>query len=344
MRKPVLLASFLLLLSSLQAQDIHFTMFNMSPLTINPAYTGAYYGTARIGGIYRDQWASFIDNQYTTPSFFVDAPLIRGLRDQDWIGVGGMIVNDQAGAGELQTNATLFSAAYHAGLGKEGSTTLTLGVQGGSVGRQLNLSATDLRFADEIETSLGGGGLGFGNSTDRESNDEATYFDINVGLLLKTELADGQELELGISGLHITQPEYNFLSGASDGDGNQRPLTLAAHGRYYQQLNDLVSIEPMFSFRNTRGESEIQLQALAGYQFNDEIKIMAGPGYRFGDSGQLIGGVQYNDLRVGLAYDINTSALNEVSNYRGGFEIAAMYVIKIFKDPEVAPAILCPQL
>ena len=40
------------------AQDIHWTMYDMSPLTLNPANTGAYEGTFRIGGIYRDQYNS----------------------------------------------------------------------------------------------------------------------------------------------------------------------------------------------------------------------------------------------------------------------------------------------
>jgi hypothetical protein len=54
-------------------------------------------------------------------------------------------------------------------------------------------------------------------------------------------------------------------------------------------------------------------------------------------------GAQYKNLRVGLAYDINVSDLNQVSNYRGGFELAANYIIKIYKPAIVKPKVLCPR-
>ena len=43
----------LLAVATTMAQDIHFTQFTMSPLTLNPGLTGKFEGTVRIGGIYR---------------------------------------------------------------------------------------------------------------------------------------------------------------------------------------------------------------------------------------------------------------------------------------------------
>lgn len=60
--------AFFLCAQTLCGQDIHFTMYNMSPMTLNPAMAGKFEGTFRIGGIYRDQWASVIANQFRTPS------------------------------------------------------------------------------------------------------------------------------------------------------------------------------------------------------------------------------------------------------------------------------------
>ena len=54
-------------------------------------------------------------------------------------------------------------------------------------------------------------------------------------------------------------------------------------------------------------------------------------------------GIDVEDLRVALAYDINTSSLNNVTSSVGGFELAASYIIKVFKKPNVPPAILCPE-
>ncbi|MEL6925345.1 MAG: type IX secretion system membrane protein PorP/SprF, partial [Bacteroidota bacterium] len=58
--------SFIVLLVSVasfaQAQNPinHFSLFDFTPLTLNPAQTGAYEGSVRIGGLYRDQWRSFL--------------------------------------------------------------------------------------------------------------------------------------------------------------------------------------------------------------------------------------------------------------------------------------------
>ena len=87
------------------------------------------------------------------------------------------------------------------------------------------------------------------------------------------------------------------------------------------------------------------MQALGGYLFDPvkDITINFGLGYRLGDAIQTLVGAKYKNLRVGLAYDINTSDLNSASNYRGGFEIAANYIVKIYKNPVTKTKILCPR-
>ena len=102
-----------------KAQDIHFTTWDMSPLTVNPAFAGSYLGSFRIGGIYRDQWRGGFEGGaglFTTPSAYIDAPIIRGFRKNDWVGVGVMFFSDQAGTFDLGYSATRLGAAYHLSL------------------------------------------------------------------------------------------------------------------------------------------------------------------------------------------------------------------------------------
>lgn len=347
LRKFTLFFCFLTAVGTTGAQDLHFTQYNMSPLTLNPAFMGAFEGTARISGIYRDQWASVLQNQFSSPSVGIDAPLLRGFRENDWVGVGGILTSDNVGEGDLQVGENLLGIAYHFALDKEGANMLTLGVQGGNVTRQLDPTANGLIFADELPEDVGGGGLGLGKGGDRSVNDQVSYLDFNVGLMLRSRLEGGDMVEAGLAFNHITQPEYSFVSrsGGGNNEGQDRPMTIVAHARYDRSLTEKWSIEPSFMFQTTAGATEVQLQALAGYQLNPEFRLHAGPGYRFGDSGQVLLGVTYNeDLRVGLAYDLNLSSVSDISNYRGGFELAATYIMKIFKEPDVKPAILCPRL
>ncbi len=315
-------------LGTLNAQDIHYTLYNMSPLTLNPALTGAYQGTARAGGIYRSQWSSFLaSNLYATPSFYVDAPIIRGFRKNDWVGVGMVAFNDVSGSPKLRTTAQLFSASYHLGLGKAGKTVLTLGLQGGGVTRFIG----DQYITEE---SLKGGG------PDADIKEETKkYVDINAGLMLRSAIDDASGFELGLAFSHVNQPKYSFGGG-----DEKKPMKIAAHGKYENQLTDKFSIAPTFLFQTTGGANEIALQGWGGYQFTPDYKFNFGAGYRFGADVQALLGLDVKDnLRVAASYDINTSELNTVSKGGGGFEVAAWYIFKIYKKPNVKPAILCPQ-
>lgn len=355
MKQFRLLFVFLLAISfgTLQAQDIHYSLFHMSPLTLNPAQTGAFSGTVRIGGIYRDQWASFLSNQFTTPSFYADAPIIRGFRPRDWVGVGFMVYSDQAGTGKLRTNASMLSASYHLALNKKGSSILTLGLQGGNVSRRFNIDDLDLRFEDEFREDIGGGGASPGSGMDRGSNQEklnASFLDFNGGLMLRSELDDNMNLELGAAFGHVASPKYGLLSNNADTTGTssnndkaKRPFRTTAHGRLKIGLTDLWSVTPGFLWQNTGGANEVAIQSWVGRKVNEDFTLNAGLAYRFSDAGEVLLGADYKGLRVALSYDVNVSSLNEVSNYQGGFELSAYYIIKIFQSPNVKPAILCPR-
>ncbi|MEL7124499.1 MAG: PorP/SprF family type IX secretion system membrane protein [Bacteroidota bacterium] len=354
----LLLFCFLMMLSfgGIKAQDIHFTMFDMSPLSLNPAYAGAYKGTARIGGIYRDQWASFLRNQFTTTTFFVDAPIIRGFRKEDWVGVGMVTINDQAGSSRLRTSANFLTASYHLALDKARKNVLTLGIQGGSMSRRLDDLSLD--FGSEYDPNYRDpdgtiGGFNRGVATpgsafqpEQAISREPSSLTINAGLLLRMKLEDGQEADIGVAVGNVNQPELNFLGAAGGGSNNNddgRPMRITVNGRYRTMLTEKVSLTPSVLFQTQKGTNEIAAQALAGYQIKENIELLAGPSFRLGDAFALMAGAQYDDLRVGLAYDFNISSLNQASNTLGGFELAAYYVIKLYKKPNVKPALLCPE-
>src|SRR5687767_12885245 len=54
------------------AQDIHFSQYYASPLSLNPAYTGDYKGDWRLMNSYRHQWRSTFNTPYTTNAFGYD--------------------------------------------------------------------------------------------------------------------------------------------------------------------------------------------------------------------------------------------------------------------------------
>ena len=367
--RPITLsfAFFLVLVTTgLRGQDVHFTLHDYNPLWLNPAQTGAFSGTVRVGGIYRGQWYTL--DGFRTPSAYVDAPIIRGLRKQDWIGVGANLINDRAGAGgdlPLVSNYFGFSAAYHLALDEDRRNVFTLGAQYGSTSISLDLENPNLVQQLTIDQGLGGGGLGQGElqpDGQNQNGDGESYTDINAGVMFRSLLdeAKGNRLEVGLSMLHLNTPDRASLlrpnrdtTGIPDTsmvntgdreDERRRRATLHGHARLDLELNEDWRFQPSVFLQHTAGVTSASVQAWASRALKPAVNLRLGLGYRTGDAAQVLVGLDYEQLRAALSYDITLSDKRTVTNYQGGFELSAAYLINIYKKPNVVPTMLCPKL
>lgn len=325
----------------LSGQDLHYTQFQMSPLTMNPALAGAFSGSVRVGGIYRDQWFHSIDlangSLYRSPSFYADAPIIRGLREQDWVGIGAVFINDQQGyltddvgnppgtdKASITTSGLIGGASYHFALDEDQKTVLTLGAQYGTLSKALKNSGY-VFYTQLLDNPI--------NEQVNFSEKGESYQDISAGLLLTGHNQDNI-YRFGISMLHINQPRITL---------NETKETISskivAHAMYELPINERIKVIPALLFQNVKTSSEIVIQGMGSLMLNPETRINAGLGYRFGDGVQLLGGVDYKSLRAGISYDITLSSLSP----SGSFEIAVSYIAKIYKRPKITPVIFCPR-
>jgi type IX secretion system PorP/SprF family membrane protein len=349
----ILIATFCTLQHA-SAQNIHFSQFNMSPQTLNPALTGAFQGTIRLNGIYREQYRTLMssgNDRFTTPALSVDANIMRGLRRKDWISGGIMLFSDKAGAVSLSQNAFKLAAAYHLALDKKGSTVLALGAHYGVVG--VSLKGGSWRFADEILSGMPSDdrtnlGIQLDNGDGKNSAK-----DLDAGLLLSGKLNKQMDYNLGFSMFHLLTPKYSLANGTqgaptpgtSTDSRQDRPLRTTLHGQFNIQLSKSMTFSPSFAFQTTRGLDEIILQAMGGYKLDPkkDFTLMYGLGYRFREGFHPMIGMKQKDVQVGLAYDINTNGTSNESNYRGGFEVAASYIFRIHKPATIKPQVICPR-
>ena len=96
------------------AQDLHFSQFMNSPLLTNPANTGFIPdGDYRLGVNYRNQWSSIMSVPYKTMSAFGDVQLMKERFENGWVGLGGVVLKDVAGSGNLSSTKIYGSIAYH---------------------------------------------------------------------------------------------------------------------------------------------------------------------------------------------------------------------------------------
>jgi hypothetical protein len=85
--------------SLLFAQDIHFSQFNFSPLSQNPAYTGVFDGDVRFVANYRNQWFT-VPVSYNTFAFSTDGN-VKTWKETHGLSLGGMFYYDRAGDSQI---------------------------------------------------------------------------------------------------------------------------------------------------------------------------------------------------------------------------------------------------
>ena len=327
-----------LLCASLSGQDIHFTQFNLAPLTVNPALTGAFSGSFRIGGLYRDQWSS----TYSTPSFYIDSPILRGFREMDWVGVGVSFVQDRARAeyvptsgsgsstvGLVKQSGALGSISYHLALDKERNTVIAVGIQGGTLNRSLDQEFT-------FEDALLQGGATQERLPDSES--PTTFLDVSGGVTVTGRTSGQSFYRLGISMLHINNPR-NAVLGATG--AARLPRRFVGYATYNADLNEKFLLIPSVLYQSIGPASELSAQGMLGYKMSEQDLILkAGLGYRVGDALEVLLGIDYKDFRVGASFDLT---LSDLASPNKAFELAVAYIGRIYKRPKIDPVIFCPR-
>ncbi len=314
------------------AQDIHFSQFNQSPLTLNPALTGNYPCDWRAGALYRSQWS--VIAPYTTYAVYFDAPFVKGIGGTDNIAGGLYLFNDESGDGNLTNLTVLVSAAYHKGLGNKNHY-ISLGVQGGF--SQKTLQTQNLFFGTQFD------GTDFNQSIISGENfaaDAINNGDLNVGLSYKGKFSKSFSLEVGGASYHLLTPNETFLGDVA----NELGMRFTGHGRAIITAGH-VAIIPSGVYMTQSGASETVVGLDLGY-FIENPNFPATfflTGYtRLGDA--ILAGVafDYKNFRLGASYDINTSDLKVATGGKGGLELSLVYtgcILPVIPKEYVLPCV-----
>lgn len=350
--KILYIASIFLLFSitSGSAQDLHFTNYNFAPLYFSPAETGSFNGTIRVGGILRDQFSSFITNAYQSQSVYIDSPQSFGILKKDWVGLGLVFYNDSAGDIGFNNTGFLLSAAYHKSLHKKKHSVLSIGLQYGSIRRKVN-DANNALWEDALLS-------GNSNSPDQlllESLEE-NYNDLNVGLKYRFVQKNGNEFVLGLSMLHILDPDF---MGLIQNNTIHKRINAYTYGK--QSVGKKVDLKYGFFYSNMgmftqrfSNHNNMNLFAQLFFELTSKNKkrqkkqaktfeLMTGLGYRFGDALQFFLGVNYERWQAGFAFDMTVSEAAVYNNNNGAIEFGLQHIFNIYKEPEIDNKILCPK-
>lgn len=322
-----LIASSMLVGADAKAQDVHFTQFNATPMIMNPAFTGAFQGEYRVSAIYRDQWRQALGSSaFRTYAVSFDMPVIQDISIDDYLAIGGQLYNDRAGDGDLNNFSALASIAYHKFFGESGKAALTVGLQGGYASKNIDLSK--LYFAGDFREGQyhQGNDVIYSNLTNRTG---AVL--INAGLAFSHAPSEKFSYVIGAGANNLTQPMESFQRQKATRD-------VGLGVRYTTQLGAVIgmgermNLRPAVLFQTQASATELIGGAELLYKLGDDYTMPEAPAvflggwYRHQDAAMVTAGIEFNNFRIGAAYDFNTSGLKQSTNGYGGFEVMIQYI------------------
>ncbi len=317
---------------SMQAQDIHFSQFYMSPTNLNPALTGVMNCNARFSFNYRSQWQSVLKtNAFKTTNASYDARTPVGRTD--FFGYGFTLWGDQAGESNFSTVQGKLSLSYSKKMGGTRRRAHYL-VAGGEFGlAQRSVNFLEMRFGSQFDGEQFDPGLPTNEDFTRQS---FIFGDLGGGLLWYSIFDENTNFYLGSSFVHLNAPGQSFGNDASV----QLDSRITLHGGGEMMFNRRVGLVPGFVIFSQGPSMEINagtsVKFVVGKQANDYQAFLFGVWSRLARNYQSSLGMDalifstrfdFNNLTFGFSYDANVSQLRPASNGNGGFELALAYKI-----------------
>lgn len=318
MRKVVLIGALLSLFALAKAQDVHYSQFLYSPFTLNPALTGDFDGRYRLGFNHRQQWRS-ISKPFQTTGLWADSRNFLNVKNTN---VGINLNYDVAGITEYNTIHVSIPLSYRIKVSKDSVHHIQLGAQPGFNYQSINTSniTTDAQWNGYQHNP---------NTATNESlnNTNFGYFDLAVGVSYHLNL-NKSNWTAGFGMSNLFQPKKKFTN-----DPNAvLPRRYNIHVGGKASLGAKWFATPGLVYSRQERFQEFLLGSEINYILNPapyKYRVLfAGIWNRGNDAAIGNLGMYYNNWRVAFSYDLNYSPLHSSSNYRGGWEVSVIYILR----------------
>jgi type IX secretion system PorP/SprF family membrane protein len=323
-----------LIMSVVNAQDIHFSQFYMAPLEQNPAMAGADHDLQAILN-YKNQWAT-VASPYKTIAFSYDMRLTKPtMKNRGFWGAAINFYSDNSGDANMGTTQANLTVAYHVMTGQYSH--LGLGVMGGYAQRSVNYSA--LQWGNQYDGTSYNPALPTGEPAGAANS--VSYIDGAAGLEWTNDNSSGAidvtdnhalKWNVGLALFHFTQPKYSFYSSGEK-----------LYMRYTFHANALVSLggsnmalAPGLIFYEQGGANEFYIGSLVRFMLKQNSKytgafkasaLSLGAYYRNADAIVAAMLLEYANYAMGVSYDFNVSSLTPASKSLGGIELSLRFVM-----------------
>lgn len=315
--------------SSLPAQDIHFSQVGNSPLNLNPGLNGIFGGDLRFIGNYRSQWRDLVP--YTTFSGSLENKFYYRKNQYDRYLTGALLLNyDRQGSLNLTSIQIGIPIGVTMPLSKNNFLSFSAIPAFGQRSFDTHNWSFDAQFVDCLYDPS--------NPTREDGSlfsSSLQYFDLAAGLNYHWQaLQKRSRLDIGSGMYHINRPNHDFWT-------NSRDVKLASRWTLYGQ--GLVQLTHNFDFilqaqyQEQGGYRELVYGAAARLLLNpqpyDELALQLGVSFRqrYTDALILHAQVLWRTWTLGFSYDTNLSDLSVATNGRGGPEVSLSYRLYKFR-------------
>jgi len=322
------------------AQDIHFSQYNFSPLTLNPALTAAYKNIQATLH-YKEQWRA-VDAYRTSAATFEikmsEFPWIKiekltstfKEKVAKGLAFGINVFSDKAGDGSLSQFQASLSIAYHARIAEHH--VLSGAMMGGIV--QRSISPDGLRWNSQYPGGVYDPNLPSGENFSAQSHG---YGDYAAGMLWSygegsryMTANDHKFIGAGFSIYHLSSPPQSFI-----GSNDRLNWRWTAHANsLFGIKNSQISVGPSVLYMQQGALKEVTAGGLLKYKFREESKytgyvkgaaVSLGCFYRNRDAVIPMFLLEMSSYSLGISYDTNISGLTAATSGKGGFEISLRF-------------------
>jgi type IX secretion system PorP/SprF family membrane protein len=306
------------------AQDIHFSQFANTPLTVNPGLAGIYGGDIRFVANVRDQWRN-VRVPYTTFSGTVERKFYNRRQQYDRYFTGGLLLNyDRQGSLKLTTVRIGLPVSYITPLAEKHYL---------SVGVMPVFGQRSFSFAN-LTTDAQWTGSFFDPSAPtmemlQTSGNRLSYLDLNAGLNYRYQgIENRTKLDAGIAFHHFNRPGFDFWETGEDIRLNMRT---AVYLMGAVQIIEEVDAVGQIVYQRQGGYQQA-LWGIGGRlhlnrQPYKEFALQAGVNYRSRFNDAIIPHFEahWKTWVLGFSYDINISQFKVATERRGGPELSLIY-------------------
>jgi len=284
-----LLITFLFVGTAKAQQDQTYSQYMFVSQVYNPGFTGSRNAIC-VGGIMKQQWVG-LEGAPINYAFSIESP-VKFLRG----GLGGTIITDKIGP--FNSTSVKLNYSYHK---KIGEAVLGIGLGLGLVNNKVDFSYFNVSGDDPLLTS-----------TEEETG---MIFDIDAGLYFQK----ADRWYLGISSTHLNEGSMEIAGGKTT--LGRAYYATAGYHLHLERMPKLVFSPSAFVAYSSNAPVLINAGVIATYN----KLFWMGVVYKHQNGIGAMAGVNYKNISVGYAYDVNTTPFKT----GGSHEIRLTYCFKL---------------